>query len=124
MELSRVLEVVCDRGTNVRERWSVGSGYLVSERVVLTAAHVVDGADDVRAKTLEAYDLTFPDLPSSELEPDELIEQAAVRFERHQAARDARRWMEIKVKSNRPIGVCFMGDPHIDNVAKRNRTAL
>jgi tetratricopeptide (TPR) repeat protein/RecA/RadA recombinase len=47
MELSRVLEVVCDRGTNVRERWSVGSGYLVSERVVLTAAHVVTGAESI-----------------------------------------------------------------------------
>jgi hypothetical protein len=23
--------------------------------------------------------------------------------------------MEIKVKSNKPIGICFMGDPHIDN---------
>lgn len=64
---------------------------------------------------LETEDLIFPDLPSSELSAEELIEQAAVRFERHRDARDARRWMEIKVKSNRPIGVCFMGDPHIDN---------
>ncbi len=60
-------------------------------------------------------EVTFPDLPSSELEPDELIEQAAVRFERHASARDARRWMEIKVKSTDPIGLAFVGDPHLDN---------
>src|SRR4051812_28049130 len=60
-------------------------------------------------------DLQFPDLPSSELPPDQLIEQACARFEGHKVARDARRWMEIKVKSNQPIGVCFMGDPHVDN---------
>lgn len=63
----------------------------------------------------EVADIVFPDLPSSELSAKELIQQASVRFERHRDARDARRWMEIKVKSIKPIGVCFMGDPHIDN---------
>lgn len=47
MELSRVLEVVCDRGASARDRWSVGSGYLVNGRVVLTAAHVVAGAESI-----------------------------------------------------------------------------
>lgn len=60
-------------------------------------------------------DIIFPDLPSSELPPDQLIEQACKRFEGHLEAREARRWMEIKVKSSAPIGVCFVGDPHIDN---------
>jgi hypothetical protein len=68
-----------------------------------------------RKSELETKDLIYPDLPSSELPPEELIEQACKRFDVHLAARDARRWMEIKVKSNKPIGVCFMGDPHIDN---------
>jgi hypothetical protein len=60
-------------------------------------------------------ELEYPDLPSSELSPAELIEQAAKRFASRQAARDARRWMEIKVKSNAPIGVVIVGDPHVDN---------
>ena len=60
-------------------------------------------------------DIILPELPSSELDPEELLEQAAVRFERHQIARDARRWMEIKVTSNLPIAVVFVGDPHLDN---------
>ena len=64
---------------------------------------------------LETSDLIFPDLPSSELPAEQLIDQACARFTGHLAAREARRWMEIKVKSNKPIGVCFMGDPHIDN---------
>src|ERR1700744_1001157 len=68
-----------------------------------------------RKSELETEDLVYPDLPSSELPPEDLIEQACKRFDVHLAARDARRWMEIKVKSNQPIGVCFMGDPHIDN---------
>ena len=78
----------------------------------------MNGAEDRAAKTLEAYGVDgveFPDLPSSELPPKELIKQAAIRFEGHRTARDARRWMEIKVKSNKPFGLSFVGDPHIDN---------
>lgn len=71
-------------------------------RVKDAPAHADDGVE-------------FPELPSSELPPEELIEQACKRFSTHLAAREARRWFEIKVKSNQPIGVCFMGDPHIDN---------
>jgi hypothetical protein len=63
----------------------------------------------------ETADLIFPDLPSSELPAKDLIDQACDRYEAHHTAREARRWFEIKVKSNKPIGVCLMGDPHIDN---------
>jgi hypothetical protein len=80
----------------------------------------LNGRADRQAQTsatynLETPDLIFPELPSSELPADQLIDQACKRFEGHHAAREARRWMAIKVKTNKPIGVCFMGDPHIDN---------
>lgn len=60
-------------------------------------------------------DLEYPDLPSSELPPDQLIDEACRRFATRIAAKDARRWFEIKIKTNKPIGVCLMGDPHIDD---------
>lgn len=60
-------------------------------------------------------EIHFPDLPSSELPVEEIVEYAKKNFAQRMASRDARRWMEIKVKSKLPIGVCFMGDPHIDN---------
>src|SRR5262245_57191362 len=44
MQLAQVLEIICDRGPERPDRWSVGSGYLVRSGVALTAAHVVDGA--------------------------------------------------------------------------------
>ena len=47
MELSRVVEVVCDGGADASERWSVGSGYLINARIVLTAGHVVAGAESI-----------------------------------------------------------------------------
>ena len=57
----------------------------------------------------------YPDLPESELKARELVEQAAKEFSRRMASHEARRWFEIKVKTNQPIGVVFMGDPHVDN---------
>ena len=84
-----------------------------AERVGLLNRHG-ERLNPNRAK-FETQDVIFPDLPSSELDAEGLIEQAAVRFEGHLNARDARRWMEIKIKSNKPIGLTFVGDPHIDN---------
>lgn len=67
------------------------------------------------APRVSGSEIEFPELPSSELPAPELIDQACKRFASHLAAREARRWMEIKIKSNQPIGVCLVGDPHIDN---------
>src|SRR5437773_2424889 len=58
-------------------------------------------------------EITYPDLPSSELPPAQLIEQACKRFSAHLAAREARRWMEIKINSNKPIALAMVGDPHL-----------
>lgn len=73
------------------------------------------GAKDRSVAAASESEIIFPDLPSSELPAPELVDQACKRFASHLAAREARRWMEIKVKSNKPIGVCLVGDPHIDN---------
>ncbi|MBP2708694.1 trypsin-like peptidase domain-containing protein [Microbispora sp. RL4-1S] len=50
MHISQVLEVICDQGEGVGARWSVGSGYLVDDGVVLTAAHVVANAEAVSVR--------------------------------------------------------------------------
>ena len=73
------------------------------------------GLYDSSGSLVEEDQVIFPELPSSELPPEKLIEQACRRFEAHQTARDTRRWMEIKLKSNKPVGICFVGDPHLDN---------
>jgi hypothetical protein len=73
------------------------------------------GLADRNAPTESESEIEYPDLPSSELEPHEIVDHACKEFARSLAARDARRWFEIKIKSNQPIGVVFMGDPHIDN---------
>lgn len=72
-------------------------------------------ANEDRRPVAGPDELEYPELPGSELPAEQLIDQACVRFSRHLAAREARRWFEIKVKSNDPIGVAFVGDPHLDS---------
>jgi hypothetical protein len=47
---ARVVEVIADRGEAAAERYRYGSGCIVSGRTVLTAAHVVVGAQAVRVR--------------------------------------------------------------------------
>lgn len=94
--------------------------YLANDRNIRKTAQELGIARSTLQNRLDKIDvgtedLIFPDLPSSELDPKELIAQAAVRFERHLVAREARRWMEIKIKTNKPIGLAFVGDPHVDD---------
>jgi S1-C subfamily serine protease len=46
----RVVEVIADRGESAAERYRYGSGCIVSGRTVLTAAHVVVGAQRVQVR--------------------------------------------------------------------------
>jgi hypothetical protein len=71
--------------------------------------------DRISGHTSDEDDLVYPSLPSSELDAEEIIDHACKEFTRYKTATDARRWFEIKLKTNKPVGVCFMGDPHVDN---------
>ncbi len=47
---ARVVEVIADRGESAHPRYRYGSGCIVVGRIVLTAAHVVVGAETVRVR--------------------------------------------------------------------------
>src|SRR5688500_9904914 len=46
----RVVEIIARRGTVGRPSWSVGSGFVMRDSIVLTAAHVVEGAAELLAR--------------------------------------------------------------------------
>ena len=47
---ARLVEVIADRGESAAERYRYGSGCIVRGRTVLTAAHVVTGAQSVQVR--------------------------------------------------------------------------
>ena len=59
--------------------------------------------------------IEFPQLPDDDIPTTEIIEQMARRFEKRQKAYRARQWMTYKVKDKKPIGIAWVGDPHVDS---------
>lgn len=60
-------------------------------------------------------ELDIPKLPSGEMPVEEKIEFLAKRHAQKKSAKKAREWFQIKVKTDKPIGIAFMGDPHVDS---------
>lgn len=59
--------------------------------------------------------LTFPSLPDVRESLDRLIERRTEHYERLRDHREAATWQQIKVRDREPIGLVFVGDPHIDS---------
>ncbi len=53
--------------------------------------------------------------PSPDLPIHELIEQRIRGYERLAAHEEARRLVSVRVRDDKPIGILFFGDPHLDN---------
>jgi len=56
-----------------------------------------------------------PVLPDSDIPTNEIIDTMCKRFEKRKAHDDAKKWMKFKVDTDKPIGICWFGDPHIDD---------
>ncbi len=68
-----------------------------------------------RAKRAKAKGLEFPGFPSDQMPAGELITRLCGDFERRHQAQQAKRWFPVRVKMEGPIGVAFLGDPHVDD---------
>lgn len=59
--------------------------------------------------------IAFPDLPSADEPLDELIDRCTRHYARLRAHKNAATWQRIKVSDNKPFGIAFLGDPHLDD---------
>lgn len=57
----------------------------------------------------------LPILPDDDLPIEEIIDGMAKRYEKRAAYQQALKWFPIKIKDNKPIGLVFVGDPHLDD---------
>lgn len=46
---------------------------------------------------------------------EDIIDRMSRNFERAKKAHDARQWFPIKINDSKPIGILFVGDPHVDD---------
>lgn len=79
---------------------------------------VSDRLSLARNRGLLTDEATMVEMPSfvDESEPiEEVIDRLTRNFERAKKANDARKWFPIKIRDNKPIGILFVGDPHLDD---------
>jgi len=57
----------------------------------------------------------FPDFPADDLPIDRMLDMAEERAELRKQSYEARTWFPVKVKDDKPIGVLWFGDPHLDD---------
>ena len=58
---------------------------------------------------------TLPESPDDDLPVDQIVEHLHARFKRRKAHRESKKWIPIQMKSDDPIGLLWLGDPHIDD---------
>ena len=66
---------------------------------------------------LPPTDIKLPDLPASDIPIEELIDQQCKRYEMLEASYKAHTWFDVTVKEDKPLGVLWVGDPHVDDPA-------
>src|SRR6185295_12348433 len=59
--------------------------------------------------------IEIPDFPDEDISVEDIIKLQSQRFTKRMASHNAHTWFPIKVKSNKPIGICWFGDPHLDD---------
>lgn len=68
-----------------------------------------------RASRAIDYGFEAPYIPSSKKDVEEIIHHLCNRFEKRVEEHAAKAWMPFKIKFEGPLGLVFVGDPHIDD---------
>lgn len=79
-------------------RWPAGAGGVIAQPSINVA------------KLIE-----FPVFPEEDIPTEELIDLACRRFATRKESHEAHTWFPIKIKENLPIGILWLGDPHVDD---------
>lgn len=74
------------------------------------ARGLVEDAAEPPSPTVE-----LPTFPDDDISPREIIEIQKKRFDKRHEHAAAKRWFPIKVNVEGPIGLSFIGDPHVDD---------
>lgn len=63
----------------------------------------------------EIPEIVAPFIPADDIPVEDIISSMCQRFDKRKNAHEAKKWMEFKVDTDKPIGICTFGDPHIDD---------
>lgn len=59
--------------------------------------------------------ITPAKLPDDDIPTEEIIKSMCDRFDKRKKHSDATKWRQFTIKGDQPIGICWFGDPHVDD---------
>jgi len=60
-------------------------------------------------------EISMPEFPEHDVDIEEVIDHLSTRFNKRKASYAAHTWYPVTVRDNKPIGVLWFGDPHLDD---------
>lgn len=66
-------------------------------------------------RSFENPPIQLPDFPDEDIPIERVIDLQCERFTKRKASFDAHTWFPVKVRDPLPIGICWFGDPHLDD---------
>lgn len=60
-------------------------------------------------------EITPPLILDDDIPVNEIIDSMCKRFDKRKSSHESKKWMEFIVDTDKPIGICWFGDPHIDD---------
>lgn len=64
---------------------------------------------------LERNEITPEPLPPPDIPAEKIIDMMCERFEQRKQHDDGKKWRSFNVRDNKPIAICWFGDPHVDD---------
>lgn len=94
-----------------------GSYKAASEAIGINRQAIKHGVEAAKARGLDApaEDLVFPDFPNDDVPIDKLLDLVEERSQLRIKSFDAHTWFPVKVNDDKPIGIMWFGDPHLDD---------
>jgi len=60
-------------------------------------------------------EIELPDFPEDDIPIENVIDHLSTRYQKREGSYGAHTWFPVKVKDDKPIGVVWFGDPHVDD---------
>lgn len=112
---SRLTDEQCIEGLMAYKTF--GSLKAASEATGMGRQAIGVRVSEAKKRKLDAptEDIILPDFPSEDLPIEKILDMMEERSQLRMKSYEAHTWFPIKVNDNRPIGILWFGDPHIDD---------
>ncbi len=81
----------------------------------ITEAFAAANLSAAKIDSTPATTIAPPEVPDDDIPVTEIIEGLKNRYTKRKEYDEAQKWMAFKVSSDDPIGICWFGDPHVDD---------